>query len=94
MWRAFLFGLSAQLFLVGTVFLVFGDEMLPMTRAPLMGAVALVLGVGAAVLAWRASPHPSWPATIGLWFAGFLGVYLVIPVVEIVVVLFLSLLPN
>jgi hypothetical protein len=92
--RAFLFGLTAQLILIGAVFLVFDDLMLPMTRSPVIGIVALGLAVASAIFAWKATPHPSWPVRIGMWVAGFLAIYVAIPVIEVVVVLILPLVSN
>jgi hypothetical protein len=89
--RAFLFGLAAQLIFIGAIFLVFDDLMLPMTRSPVIGIVALGLGVASAFFAWKATPHPSWLVKIGLWIAGFLAIYLAIPVIEILGVLAISL---
>ena len=85
--RAFLFGLAAQLIIIGAIFLFFGDQMLPMTRSPLIGIVALGAGIASTFFAWNAPPHPSWVAKIGMWIAGFLAVYAVIPVIELVAVL-------
>lgn len=85
--RALLFGLAAQLILISVVFLVFGDQMLPMTRSPLIGIIALGLGVASAFFAWKAPPHPSWIARIGMWLVGFLAVYAAIPLIELVAVL-------
>jgi hypothetical protein len=92
--RAFLFGLTAQLIIIGAMFLVFGDLMLPTTQSPVMGIVALALGVASAYFAWKATPHPSWPVKIGMWIAGFLAIYLAIPVIEVVAVLFIPLISN
>jgi hypothetical protein len=89
--RAFLFGLAAQLLFISAVFLVLDDLMLPMTRSPIIGIVALVLGVVSAVFAWKATPHPSWPAKIGMWIVGFLAIYVAIPIIEVVVVLIASM---
>ncbi len=92
--RAFLFGLTAQLVIVGTIFLVLDDQMLPMTRSPLIGIVALGLAVASGFFAWKATPHPSWLVKIGMWIAGFLVIYLAIPLIEIVVVLIIPLVSN
>jgi len=92
--RAFLFGLAAQLIIIGAVFLVFDDLMLPMTRSPVIGIVALCLGIASAVFAWKMAPHPSWMVTIGMWIAGFLAVYVAIPFIEVAVVLILALISN
>ena len=92
--RAFLFGLTAQLIFISAIFLVFDDLMLPMTRSPVIGIVALGLGVASAFFAWKATPHPSWLVKIGLWIAGFLAIYVVIPLVEVVVVLIIPLISN
>ena len=92
--RAFLFGLTAQLILVGAIFLIFDDLMLPMTRSPVIGIFALGLGVASALFAWKATPHPSWLVKIGMWIAGFLAIYLAIPFIEVVVVLILPLISN
>ncbi|MCR5857779.1 hypothetical protein [Mesorhizobium sp. J428] len=92
--RAFLFGLTAQLIIVGAVFLFFDDLMLPMTRSPIIGIVALGFAVASALFAWRAAPHPSWLVKIGMWIAGFLAIYVAIPLVEIVVVLIIPLVSN
>ena len=73
--RAFLFGLTAQLIFISAIFLVFDDLMLPMTRSPVIGIVALGLGVASAFFAWKATPHPSWLVKIGMWIAGFLAIY-------------------
>jgi hypothetical protein len=89
--RAFLFGLTVQLILIGALFLFFGDLMLPMTRSPVIGVVALCLGAGSAYFAWKASPHPSWPVRIGMWVAGFLAIYLAIPFIELAGVLIIPL---
>ena len=92
--RAFLFGLTTQLIFIGAIFLVFDDLMLPMTRSPVIGIVALGLGVASAFFAWKATPHPSWLVKIGMWIAGFLAIYLAIPFIEVVVVLILPLISN
>jgi hypothetical protein len=44
--------------------------------------------------AWKATPHPSWLVKIGMWIAGFLAIYVAIPVIEVVVVLIISLISN
>ena len=88
--RAFLFGLTAQLIIVGVVFLLLDHQMIPKARSPLIGIVALCLAVATGFFAWKAALHPSWPAKIGMWIAGFLAVYVAIPVVEIVVVMALA----
>lgn len=92
--RAFLFGLAAQSILVAAIFVVFQDLMPPMARSPVIGIVALGLAVVSTVFAWKAPPHPSWPVKIGLWIAGFLAVFVAIPVIEVAVVLILSLVSN
>jgi hypothetical protein len=92
--RAFLFGLTAQLIFISAIFLVFDDLMLPMTRSPVIGIVALGLSVASAFFAWKATPHPSWLVKIGMWIAGFLATYVVIPVIEVVVVLIIPLISN
>ena len=92
--RAFLFGLTAQLILIGAIFLVFDDLMLPMTRSPVIGIVALGLGVASAFFAWKATPHPSWLVKIGMWIAGFLAIYVAIPLIEVVAVLIIPLISN
>ena len=76
--RAFLFGLAAQLILIGAIFLLLDDQMLPMVRSPVIGLVALCLGVASAYFAWKAVPHPSWPVTIGMWIAGFLVIHVIL----------------
>lgn len=68
--------------------------MLPMTRSPVIGIVALGLGVASAFFAWKATPHPSWLVKIGMWIAGFLAIYVVVPLVEIVAVLVISVVSN
>ena len=92
--RAFLFGLTVQLIIVGAVFLVLDEQMIPMARSPVIGVAALCLAAASGFLAWKAVTHPSWPVKIGMWIAGFLAVYAVIPVVEIVVVLIVSVFSN
>ena len=92
--RAFLFGLAAQLVVIGVIFLVFDDLMLPMTRSPVIGAIALGSSVVSAFFAWKATPHPSWLVKIGMWIAGFLAVYMAIPVIEVVVVLIIPLVSS
>ena len=92
--RAFLSGLTAQLMLISAIFLDFDDLMLPMTQSPVIGIVALGLGVACAFFAWKATPHPSWLVKIGMWIAGFLAIYVVIPLIEIVVVLIIPLFSN
>jgi hypothetical protein len=52
------------------------------------------LGVASTFFAWKSPPHSSWPVKIGLWIAGFLALYVAIPVIEVVVVLILSLFRN
>jgi hypothetical protein len=71
--RAFLFGLATQLILISVVFLFLDDLMLPMTQSPIIGIVALCLGIASAYFAWIATPHPSWLVKTGLWVAGFLA---------------------
>jgi hypothetical protein len=92
--RAFLFGLTVQLIVISAAFLIFDDLMLPMTRSPVIGIAALCLAGVSAFFAWKAVPHPSWPVKIGMWIAGFLVIYLLIPVIEVVFVLGISLIPN
>ena len=92
--RAFLFGLTAQLIFISAIFLVFDDLMLPMTRSPVIGIVALGLGVASAFFAWKATPHPSWLVKIGIWIAGFLAIFVAIPIIEVVVVLIIPLISN
>ena len=92
--RAFLFGLAVQLILIGAIFLLLDDLMLPMTRSPVIGILALGLGVASAFFAWKATPHPSWLVKIGMWIAGFLAIYVVIPFIEVVAVLIIPLIPN
>ena len=92
--RAFLFGLATQLIFIGAIFLAFDDLMLPMTRSPVIGIVALGLGVTSAFFAWKAIPHPSWLVKIGMWIVGFVATYVVIPLIEIVVVLTIPLISN
>jgi len=92
--RALLFGLAAQLIFIGAIFLFFDDLMLPMTRSPVIGIVALGLGVASAFFAWKATPHPSWLVKIGIWIAGFLAIYVGIPLIEVVVVLIIPLISN
>lgn len=92
--RAFLFGLAAQLVFIGAIFLFFDDLMLPMTRSPVIGIVALGLGVASAFFAWKATPHTSWPVKIGMSIAGFLAIYVAIPIIEVVVVLIIPLISN
>lgn len=78
MTRAFLFGLAAQLVVIGAIFLLFDDLMIPMVRSPVIGIVALCLGVASAFFAWKATPHPSWPVKIGMWIAGFLAIHVIL----------------
>jgi hypothetical protein len=92
--RAFLIGLTVQLIFISAIFLVFDDLMLPMTRSPVIGIVALGLGAASAFFAWKATPHPSWLVKIGMWIAGFLAIYVVIPLIEIVVVLIIPQISN
>ena len=92
--RAFLFGLTAQLIFIGAVFLVFDDLMLPMTQSPVIGIVALGLAVASAFFAWKATPHPSWLVKIGMWIAGFLAIFVVIPFIEVVAVLISPLISS
>ncbi len=89
--RAFLFGLTTQLILISAIFLFLSDQMLPMTRSPVIAIVALGLAVASGYFAWKAPSHPSWPVKIGLWIVGFLAAYVIIPVVEVVVVLIIGL---
>ena len=92
--RAFLFGLAVQLVFISAIFLFFDDLMLPMTRSPVIGIVAFGLGVASAFFAWKAIPHPSWPVKIGMWIAGFLAIFVAIPIIEVVVVLIIPLISN
>lgn len=85
--RAFLFGLAAQLIIIGVIFLFFGDQMMPMTQSPLIGIIALGAGVASVFFAWNAPLHPSWIARIGMWIVGFISVYAAIPLIELVAVL-------
>jgi hypothetical protein len=89
--RAFLFGLTAQLIVIGAAFLVFDDLML---RSPVIGILALCSSVASAFFAWRAPPHPSWLVKIGMGIAGFLAIYVAIPVVEVIFVLITPLISN
>jgi len=92
--RAFLFGLAVQLVFISAIFLFFDDLMLPMTRSPVIGIVAFGLGVASAFFAWKAIPHPSWPVKIGMGIAGFLAIFVAIPIIEVVVVLIIPLISN
>src|SRR5262245_54066850 len=92
--RAFLFGLTVQLIFISAAFVIFEDLMLPMTRSPVIGIVALCLAGASAFFAWKAAPHPSWLVKIGMWIAGFLSIYLVIPVIELVFVLVIPFISN
>ena len=92
--RAFLFWLTAQLIFIGAIFLFFDDLMLPMTRSPVIGIVALGLGAVSAFFAWKATPHPSWLVKIGMWVAGFLAIYVAIPLIEVVAVLIIPQISN
>jgi hypothetical protein len=76
--RAFLFGLAAQLIFIGAIFLLLDDQILPMARSPVIGFVALCLGVASAFFAWKAAPHPSWLVKIGMWIAGFLAIHVIL----------------
>jgi len=44
--------------------------------------------------AWKAIPHPSWPVKIGMGIAGFLAIFVAIPIIEVVVVLIIPLISN
>ena len=92
--RAFLFGLTAQLIIVGVIFLFLDEQMIPMARSPVIGVVALCLAAVSGFFAWTAAPHPSWGVKIGMGIAGFLAVYVAIPVVEIVVVVIVAVFSN
>jgi hypothetical protein len=92
--RAFLFGVSVQLFFISLIFLVLEDQIIPKARSPIIGIVALCLGVASAFFAWNAAPHPSWLVKIGVWIAGFLAIFVAIPVIEIVAVLILAPILN
>ena len=92
--RAFLFGLTAQLVFISAIFLVFDDLMLPMTQSPVIGIVALGLAAASGFFAWKASPHPSWLVNIGMWIAGFLAIFVVIPFIEVVAVLISPLISS
>jgi hypothetical protein len=92
--RAFLFGLTSQLIFISAIFLVFDDLMLPMTRSPVIGIAALGLCVASAFFAWKATPHPSWLVKIGMWVAGFLAIYVAIPLIEVVAVLIIPQISN
>ena len=76
--RAFLFGLAAQLILIGAIFLLLDDQILPMARSPVIGIIALCLGAASGYFAWKAVPYPSWPVTIGMWIAGFLAPHVIL----------------
>lgn len=92
--RAFLFGLMCQLVIVGVIFLFLGDQMLPMTRPPWIGVIAILFAGVSGVLAWRSRPHPSWPVAIGLWVAGFLALFVAIPLFELAAVLVIAVISN
>ena len=68
--------------------------MLPMTRSPAIGILALCLAAVAGFFALKATPHSSWLLKIGMWIAGFLSIYVAIPVIEVVVVIIISLISN
>ena len=78
MMRAFLFGLAAQLIFIGAIFLLLDDLTLPMVRSPVIGIVALCLGVVSGFFAWKATPHSSWLVKMGMWIAGFLAIHVVL----------------
>lgn len=92
--RAFLFGLAAQLIFISAIFLLFGDLMLPMTRSPVIGIVAFGLGVASAFFAWKATLHSSWLVKIGMWIAGFVAIYVVIPLIEVLGVLIIPVISD
>jgi len=92
--RAFLFGLTAQLIFIGALFLLFDDLMIPKVRSPVIGLVALAFGIASAFVAWKATPHPSWLVKIGMWIAGFLGLYVAIPFISGVLWLITGLIAN
>ncbi|WP_457155158.1 hypothetical protein [Mesorhizobium sp. P5_C1] len=92
--RAFLFGLAAQLIFISAIFLLFGDLMLPMTRSPVIGILALGLGVASAFFAWKATLHSSWLVKIGMWIAGFVAIYVVIPLIEVLGVLIIPVISD
>ena len=75
-------------------FLFFDDLMLPMTQSPVIGIVALGLAAASGFFAWKASPHPSWLVNIGMWIAGFLAIFVVIPFIEVVAVLISPLISS
>ncbi len=76
--RAFLFGLTVQLIIIGVLFLFFDDYMIPKVRSPTIGVVALCSAAVSGYFAWISAPHPSWPVKIGLWLAGFLAIHVVL----------------
>lgn len=75
--RAFLFGLTAQLIIIGVLFLFFDDYMIPKVRSPFIGVAALCAAAVSGYFAWTSTPHPSWLVKIGLWIAGFLALHVV-----------------
>ena len=76
--RAFLFGLTAQLIIIGVLFLLFDDLMPPKVRSPFIGVTALCSAAVSGYFAGVSAPHPSWLVKIGLWVAGFLAPYVVL----------------
>jgi hypothetical protein len=88
--RAFLIGLTVQLVVIGAIFLFLDDLMLPMTRSPLIGVVALGAAAVSAFFARKAVPHPSWLVKIGMGLAGFLAIYVLIPIAELIFVVILG----
>jgi hypothetical protein len=68
--------------------------MLPMTRSPVIGIVAFGLGVASAFFAWKATLHSSWLVKIGMWIAGFVAIYVVIPLIEVLGVLIIPVISD
>jgi uncharacterized membrane-anchored protein len=76
--RAFLFGLSAALFVIGVAQLIEGNRALTRMDSAAVGLVALCLATLVALIARKAFVHRAWLVKTVVWFAGFLAIPVVV----------------
>ncbi len=85
--RAFLFGITVQLILIGALFLFFGDLMRAHDAVAGHRRHRIVPGRRERLFRLKGDPSSAWPVRIGMWIAGFLAIYVAIPFIELAGVL-------